>query len=228
MSLSALIGSYSERTTCPSCGDRIRLEDVRIFVKPEGPYPKCPACGTLLRVSIVYQRLILLVCFALGWLIPYLVGLRAYVVIAWIPFSFLALMLVAKLAKVTIPPKLEDAESVRHKTVLRRNFELFVSLWSFWALLILMNGVISGALEGKNVFFHYLSSPLGWFDPAFVVTRETTFLRAFGAFLANSFACALFFFPLSIIFRAAFRRSHVTQLGIYRYQKDVAEDDDDT
>jgi hypothetical protein len=137
-------------------------------------------------------------------------------------------MLIANLAKVTIPPKLEDAESVPHKTVLRRNFELFVSLWSFWALLILMNGVISGALEGKNVLFHYLSSPLGWFDLAFVVTRETTFLRAFGAFLANSFACALFFFPLSIIFRAGFGRSHVTQLGIYRYQKDVDEDDDDT
>jgi hypothetical protein len=137
-------------------------------------------------------------------------------------------MLVTNLAKVTIPPKLEDAESVRHKTVLRRNFELFISLWSFWALLILLNGVISGALEGKSAFFHYLSSPLGWFEPVFVVRTETTFLRTFGTFLANSFACALFFFPLSIIFRAAFRRSHVTQLGIYRYQKDADQDDDDT
>src|SRR6267378_2862839 len=115
MSRSDLIGSYSERTTCPRCGDRIKLEDVRVFVKPNGPYPKCPTCGTSIRVSIVYQRLIMLITFALGWLIPYLLGLRAYVVVAWVPFWLLTSVLAPNIAKVMVPPKLEDAHSVTHR-----------------------------------------------------------------------------------------------------------------
>ena len=228
MSRSDLIGSYSERTTCPRCGDRIRLEDVRVFVKPNDPYPKCPTCGTSIRVSIVYRRLIMLIAFALGWLIPYCIGLRAYVVVAWVPFYLLACLLVPNVAKVTVPPKLEDAESVAHRSALRRNVELFMSLWFGLALFILLNGVISAALEGKRAFFRYLSGALGWFDPAFVVGTETTSIGMFEIFLANTFICAVCLFPLNMIFRAAFRRSHVTQLGINRSDKDRDEDNDET
>ena len=159
MSRSDLIGSYSERTTCPRCGDRIRLEDVRVFVKPNGPYPKCPACGTSIRVSIVYQRLIMLMAFALAWLIPYFIGLRAYVLVAWIPFYLLAVLLVPNIAKVTVPPKLEDAESVTRRSLLRRNVGLFVSLWTYWVFFIFLNGVLSAAVEGKRAFSGYLSGP---------------------------------------------------------------------
>jgi hypothetical protein len=228
MSRSDLIGSYSERTTCPRCGDRIRLEDVRVFVKPNGPYPKCPTCGTSIRPSIVYRRLIMLIAFALGWLIPYFIGLRAYVLLAWVPFYVLACVLVPNVAKAVVPPKLEDADLVTHRSVLRRNVELFMSVWLYWALFILANGIISGAMEGKRAFFLYLSGPLGWFEPAFVVRTETTSTSAFGIFLANTFICAVFFFPLTLMFRAAFRRGHVTQLGISRSEKDQDEDDDET
>ena len=132
MSRSSLIGSYSERTMCPHCGDRIKLEDVRLFVNPNEPPPKCPSCGTSLRVSPAYRRLITLISFALGWLIPYFIGIRAYIVVAWVPFWLLACVLLPNVAKGMVPPKLEDADTVAHRSVLRRNVELFVSLWLYW------------------------------------------------------------------------------------------------
>jgi hypothetical protein len=227
MSGSDLIGSYSEPTKCPRCGDRIRLEDVRVFVKPNGPYPKCRTCGTSIRVSIVYQRLIMLIAFALGWLIPYFIGLRAYAVVAWFPFYLLACLLVPNVAKVTVPPKLEDAESATHRSVLRRNVELFLLLWFGWAFFIFLNGALSAAVEGKSAFFGYLSAPLGWFDPAFVVGSETTSIGVLTIVLANTFVSAVCLFPLTMIFQAAFRRSHITQLGINRSEKDQDEDDDE-
>lgn len=227
MSPAALIGSYSERTTCPHCGDRIRLEDVRIFVKRDGPYPKCPACGASLRVSIRYERLTLLACFAVAWLIPYLIGLRTYALVAWIPFYLLAVMLLSNLAKVTIPPKLQDAEMRQHRSLLRRNFESFMSLWLGWSGFVLANGGISAAIEGKPAFYFYLSSPLGWFASTFVVRNDTTTAGKVSIFLANSFTGALFFFPLSMIFHTAFRHSHVTQLAIYSREIDLEEKDDD-
>jgi len=170
----------------------------------------------------------MLIAFALGWLIPYFIGLRAYVVVAWVPFYLLACILVPNVAKVTVPPKLEDADSVTYRTVFRRNVELLMSVWLCWALFILVNGIISGAMEGKRAFFQYLSGPLGWFDATFVVRTETTFIGTFGIFLANTFICAVCLFPLTVIFQAAFRRSHITQLGISRSDKDQDRDDDET
>lgn len=217
MSRSSLIGSYSERTTCPRCGGRIRLEDVRVFVKPNGPYPKCQTCGASIRVSIVYQRSIMLITLALGWLIPYFLGIRAYIVVAWVPFWLLASALVPSIAKVTVPPKLEDADSATHRSVLRRNVGLFMSLWLYWVLVDLGSVIISGAMEDKRA---YLSGPLAWLEPAFVARTGTTFIGTSEIVLANSFIGAVCLFPLAIIvwaaFQAAFRRSHITQLGISR------------
>jgi len=229
MSRSDPIGSYSERTTCPRCGDRIKLEDVRVFVKPNDPYPKCPTCGTSIRVSIVYQRLIMLITFALGWLIPYLLGLRAYVVVAWVPFWLLTSALAPNIAKVMVPPKLEDAHSVTHRSALRRNVELFMLLWLYFVLVILLNVVIQGAMEDRRA---YLSGPLAWLEPAFVAGTETTFVGISEIVLANSFIGAVCFFPLTIMFwaafQAAFRRSHIKQLGISRSVQGQGEDDDET
>lgn len=225
---SDLIGSYSERTTCPRCGDRIRLEDVRVFVKPDGPYPKCPTCGASFRVSVVYRRLAVLTILGLSWLIPYIVGFGSYVVVAWIPFCLLTGILVPNVAKVTVPPKLEDAESVTHRSALRRNIELFLSLWLGWAFFIFLNGVLSSAMEGKRAFFDYLSGPLGWFEPAFVAKPETAFFRTAEIVIVNTLVCAVCLFPLSIIFRAAFRRSHITQLRIDRSEQDHDENDEET
>jgi len=137
-------------------------------------------------------------------------------------------MLVANIGKLAIPPKLEDADSVVRRSVLRRNVELFMSVWLGYAFFIFLQGAFSAPVEGKRTFFAYLSTPLGWFDPAFMVGSETTFNGALRIFLANTFICAICLFPLTVIFRAAFRRSHITQLGIGRSERDQDEDDDET
>ena len=100
-------------------------------------------------------------------------------------------------------------------------------MWMFWALLIVWNAGVSVGLEGRGVFFPYLACPLAWFDPGFFIQSDTTSLGKLSIFLANTFACALFFFPFGIIFRAAFRHGHVTQLSIYDREIDLDKDDDD-
>ena len=217
------MGSYSERTTCPHCGDRIKLEDVRIFVKPNEPYPKCPSCGASIRVSSAYHRLIMLITFALGGLIPYLIGLRAYIVLAWIPFWLLSIALTTNFTKVVVPPKLEDAEAITRRGVLGRNVELFVSLWLYWiGVLFLM-----ALMESMGDRPAYPSGLFGLLEPAFVARTKTTLTGTSEIVLANSFIGAVCLFPLAIIFRRAFRRSHVTQLGIGRSVQDESEDDDE-
>jgi len=226
MSRSSLIGSYSERTTCPHCGDRIKLEDVRVFVKPNNPYPKCPACGTSVRVSPAYRRWITLIAFALGWLIPFFIGIRAYIVVAWVPFWLLACVLVPNVAKGVVPPKLQDADSVAasaaHRSVLRRNVELFISLWLYWigTLLFLV------LMESMGDRPAYPSGLFGLLEPAFVARIKNTFIGRSEIVLANSFIGAVCLFPLAIIFRSVFRRGHVTQLGISPSVQDQSEDDD--
>ena len=225
MSRSDLIRSYSERTTCPHCGDRINLQDLRIFVRPGDPHQKCPTCGKPIRVSMRYQRSVMLISFALAWLLPYLIGIRAYVTVAWIPFFLLEGLLVPELAKVTVPPKLEDADLGTQRSVLRRNIELFMTLWLGWALFILLNGVLMGVLEDRGMFFAYLSGPLSWLDSAFVVRPDTRHIVMFDIFLANTFVGTFFLFPLSMLFRTIFRRNRVTRLGLDGTAK-VEEDDD--
>ena len=82
--------------------------------------------------------------------------------------------------------------------------------------------------RGEACVFRVSVGPLGWFDSAFVVGSETAFIRVLAIVLANTFICAVCFFPLTIAFQAVFRRSHITELGISRSEKDQAEDEDET
>jgi hypothetical protein len=107
--------------------------------------------------------------------------------------------------------------------VLRRNIELFMTLWLGWALFILVNGILM-SLEDRGMFFAYLSAPLAWFDSAFVLRTDTKFILMLDIFLANIVG-AFFLFPLSIFFRTIFRRNRVSRLGIDGTAK-VEEDDD--
>jgi hypothetical protein len=229
MSRSDLTGIYSERTTCPHCGDRINLQDLRIFVRSSDPDQECPVCGRPIRVSASYQQSVVLVDFALAWFIPYLLGISAYVVAAWILFFLVACALVPNIAKVMIPPKLENPELETKRSVVRKNIESFMTLWLRLALFILFNGVLSWVLEDRGMFFAYLSGPLSWFDPAFVIRADTTHIVMFGIFLTNTIVGTFFLFPLILllqtIFRTIFRRNRVTLLGIDGTAR-VQEDDD--
>ena len=184
------MGSYSERTTCPHCGDRIKLEDVRIFVKPNEPYPKCLSCGASIRVSSAYRRLIMLITFALGGLIPYLIGLRAYIVLAWIPFWLLSIALATNFAKVVVPPKLEDAEAVTRRGVLRRNIELFVSLWLYWVGVLFLMALMESMSDRPA----YPSGLFGLLEPAFVARTKTTLIGRAERHSSSGFVQLLFRF----------------------------------
>jgi hypothetical protein len=178
-------------------------------------------------VSSTYQRLTIFASLALAGLIPYVIGLGAYVFLAWIPSFLLTSALLPNVVKLAIPPKLEDAQSKLRRTTLRRTIESFISQWMFWTLLILWNAGVSTVREGRGAFFRYLGCPLAWFDSAFFIHNDTSTLGKIGIFLANSFVCALFFFPFSILFRRVFRHTHVTQLSIYNPEIDLDKDDDD-
>jgi hypothetical protein len=173
-------------------------------------------------VSRAYRRLITLIAFALGWLIPYFIGIRAYIVVAWVPFWLLACVLLPNVAKGVVPPKLEDADSVAHRSVLRRNVELFVSLWLYWIWTLLFL-VLMESMGDRPA---YPSGLFGLLEPTFVARIKTTFIGISEIILANSLIGAVCLFPLAIIFRSAFRRGHVRQLGISPFVQDQSEDDD--
>ena len=183
-----------------------------------------------MRVSIVYRRSIWFITLALAWSIPYIVGLAHYVLIAWIPFSLLAALLVPNVAKSVAPPKLEDFASPERRTVFRRNLELFTTIWVYCAFSILLNGSFARVVSGKEAFFQYLSAPLGWFDKTFVITSETEALRTLAVFLINSLVAPVILFPFYFVFRkvsrAIRRRSEPIQLGIDRSERDRRDDDD--
>ncbi len=208
-------GTYSDKTTCPRCGAAIRLADVRIFTKPEGPYPKCRQCETPLCVSVVYRRSLMVATLGFACLVPYLIGLGGYVLIAWIPFFVLALLVIPQLVMVVIPPRLEDAYLPKHRTVLRRNVEVFTSIWLYFAFFLLASGGLARLIEGKEAFTEYLSVPLGWFDPVFKVGAKNGSLQTLGIFVTNTLVCAVFAFPFVILLRAVIlraRRRAFTQL----------------
>lgn len=223
--------TYSDRTKCPRCAARIKLEDVLILVSPGSPNAQCRRCGTFVRVSIAYRRSIWFITLALAWSIPYFVGLAHYVLIAWILFFLLASLLAPNVIKSLAPPKLEDFASPERRTVFRRNLELFITIWVYCAFSILLNGSFARVVSGREAFFQYLSAPLGWFDKAFVVTAETGSFRTFVLFLINTIVYPVILFPLYFAFRmvskAVHRRTDPIRLGLDRSGTDRSRDDDD-
>ena len=163
-----------------------------------------------------------------AWLVPYLIGLGAYVFIAWIPFFVLALLVIPQLVMVVIPPRLEDAYLPKRRTVLRRNVEVFTSIWLYLAFFLLLNGGFARLIWGKHAFAKYLSVPLGWFDPVFKVGTESGSLQTLGIFVTNTLVCAGIAFPFVMLLRAVLLRAHgraFTRLDINA--PDKKDDDDD-
>jgi DNA-directed RNA polymerase subunit RPC12/RpoP len=68
-----LLNSYSERTKCPECRARVRLEDVKLT-----PTFPCPHCGAIVGASDTYQRTMICTVAILALLIPYLLEVRSW------------------------------------------------------------------------------------------------------------------------------------------------------
>jgi len=101
------------------------------------------------------------VTFALAWFFPFLLGIRAYIVVAWIPFWLIAFAFFPHLAKLAMPPRLEN-ETPR-PSAFQQNTQLFITIWLGLTLFISFEGVVTGILMEKAMFFAYLSAPLAWF-----------------------------------------------------------------
>jgi hypothetical protein len=163
-----------------------------------------------------------------AWLVPYLLGLGAYVLIAWIPFFVLEMLVIPQLVMAVIPPRLEDAYLPNPRSVLRRNVEVFTSIWLYLAFGLLVNGGIERLVSGKGAFAESLSVPLGWFDPVFKVRAESGSLQTLGIFVTNTLVCAVLAFPFAMLLRAVLlraRRRAFTLLDINA--PDTKDDDDD-
>lgn len=100
---SPLEGTYSERTYCPSCNSKVKLEDVR----PTGSF-HCPKCGQNLCVSIWYQRGMAVVEMTVGLLVAYQLGVSAWLVpVLALLIAFTVSIPMIVLAKLIVPPRLE-------------------------------------------------------------------------------------------------------------------------
>ena len=98
-----LFNSYSDRTKCPECHTRVRLEDVKFT-----PAFPCPHCDATIGVSDIYQRTMIWTVAILALLLPYLLGARSWLLLAllWCPSMFVLIFLWAYAGKYWLPPKL--------------------------------------------------------------------------------------------------------------------------
>ena len=97
--------TYSKRTVCPECGARLRLEDVRFT-----PTFSCPVCEADIRISNGYRHARNWLSWALGLLIPYLIGARGWLLVLFcVPCTAVVGFLWAYAGKYLLPPKLVRA-----------------------------------------------------------------------------------------------------------------------
>ena len=226
------VGNYSERTFCPHCHERIRIEDVRIST----PF-LCPRCGTLLRVSPLYRILTLLACLATSLFLPYAIGLKAYAALAWIPLFLIALLL-TNFAKFTFAPRLQthtDRDlSARKRERWRRDLVLFISFWVGLTFYLMAYGfgvgwaayLLGGSQRDIRETTDMWSAPLGWISPAFVVSPDRSFVAVFGIVFANSFFYAAILTATVRLVQIRLRQ-RITQIDIFGSGSQDDEDDDD-
>src|SRR5881409_2484148 len=99
-----LFNSYSERTRCPECNAKIRLEKVNFM-----PSFSCPVCENEVRVSPSYQKMMRIASYSLGLLIAYALGQDKLwrVLLFWALCNSILMFPWAYVGKYWFPPKLE-------------------------------------------------------------------------------------------------------------------------
>ena len=215
----------ASQPNCPRCGTALERKDLR------GRIFECPHCGVKLQVALRHLPLALLLSVFASLLITYLVGLKAYAAILWIPIFLVCLKFV--------PPFLVSAElqvyrdePPKKQGVIQRNLALFLAFWLGLTAL----GMTFGTIYGWGAFFlgskgdvgevtDFWSVPLAWINPAFRINPHKSFLAVLGIIAANSYFYAL---VLTLIFKfvhGIMQRNRVTQLSIGGTR--VGDDDDD-
>jgi hypothetical protein len=111
------LNSYSERTKCPACKAKVRLEDVRFT-----PTFLCPACQKEIQVSTLYLKTLGMASSAVALLVAYIIGAHIpgpdrfwlvtwlLVLLLWVPLAliltFVSTFLWTYIVKYWLPPKL--------------------------------------------------------------------------------------------------------------------------
>jgi hypothetical protein len=111
------LNSYSERTKCPACKAKVRLENVRFT-----PTFSCPACQKEIQVSPLYLKTLWMTSSAVALFIAYVLGARILgpdrfwlvtellVLLLWIPLAGIltgiSAFLWAYVLKYWLPPML--------------------------------------------------------------------------------------------------------------------------
>jgi len=97
-----LFNSYSERTKCPACKTKIRLEDVKFT-----PTFDCPHCGAVISISTLYQRTLTWVVAIVSLIVPFLFGAKYWLIaLLWVPNMAILFFLWMYMGKYWLPPKL--------------------------------------------------------------------------------------------------------------------------
>ena len=97
-----LFPSYADRTRCPDCHAKIRLQDVKLT-----PTFSCPHCQAVIGASNAYQRTMTWTGAIASLLIPYLLGAKYWLVLLlWVPIMSVLFFLWAYMGKYWLPPTL--------------------------------------------------------------------------------------------------------------------------
>jgi hypothetical protein len=97
-----LFHSYSERTACPACKAKIRMEDVKLT-----PAFSCPHCSASIAASDGYHRMVKSITALSALVIVYVLGFKLWVaMLLWYPVMFLLVCVWAYVVKYWIPPTL--------------------------------------------------------------------------------------------------------------------------
>jgi uncharacterized paraquat-inducible protein A len=98
-----LFNLYSERTKCPECKAKVRLDYVNLT-----PSFTCPTCEKEIRVSTLYQKTLRITSWTFALLIAYVLGRDTFwlVLLLWILFTVILTFLWAYVFKYWLPPKL--------------------------------------------------------------------------------------------------------------------------
>jgi hypothetical protein len=223
-------GTYSERTFCPHCRERLDIVRLNIFAAN-----KCPLCGFLLSVSPLYRSATLLLSFATSLLLANIFRIKVYAAIAWIPLLILSVALVRNFAIVSFPPQLRLVKTNAFSAKIepwQHNMRLLLVLWFGQTFLLLVYGLIlgwvsylvGGTQRDVREVCEFFSVPLAWMNSDLVISPNSSLPAAFAIVFGNAFCYAATYTALTRIVQSRLRKP-TTRLGIVN--NPVEDDTDD-
>jgi len=90
------------RPSCPGCSSAVSARSIAFAVQLE-----CGACGTRLRVPLVYQANFMIASFVLGLSAAHLLGARRHLVEATFALAFVFALFLFTTVVPLVPPRLE-------------------------------------------------------------------------------------------------------------------------